>query len=205
MRDGGLSEQAVSDDEDRVERLFWRLAALEREFEVHERVIRAISPAPPPGALPDAPPSERGFPLTEFAMGPGGDLELPETLADIAEVIGRENALRLAEGLPNNARRPWQKFLYVPQAMRPDHPLVGLIGWDAAQALSHSHANMIIEVPVCQAIQRAYRDHIIAYLVEQGLPIDHVAAMMGTTTQLASRKVRAQEETRDGEGDDGGE
>ena len=124
-------------------------------------------------------------------MGPGRDMPLPETLADIAEVIGRENALRLSEGLPSTGRRPWRKMLYVPRALRDDHPLVELVGRKAAHALSATHTNMIIEVPVCQEIQRAYRDHVIAYLREQGLSLSEISRLVGASPGVVASAPEA--------------
>lgn len=196
MRAGLLSDDRVRESSNALERLLRRLWMLERELERHERVIQAIASVPPSPDLPEADGVQRAFPLTEFAMGPGRDMPLPDTLEDVAEVIGRENALRLSEGLPSTGQRPWRKMLYVPRRMRSDHPVMQLIGKDAAEALSQSHTNMIIEIPVCQEIQRAYRDHVIAYLRQQGLSRTDVARLAGVSIGLVvSNLLDAPEET----------
>ncbi len=119
------------------------------------------------------------WPVTEFAMGAGRHLPLPETLEDIAEVIGRELALRLSEALPTAGARAWRKMVYVPQVMRPDHPLVQILGPEAAERLRRSHTNMILEVPVCANIRRAYRKHVIRQLRGEGYSAATIARMVG--------------------------
>ncbi len=46
---------------------------------------------------PDLPAVVR-YPLAEFAAGRGQSVPLPESVQEIAEVIGRRNAVRLLEG-----------------------------------------------------------------------------------------------------------
>lgn len=135
------------------------------------------------------------FPLTEFAMGAGRNIRLPETLRDIAEVIGREAAVRLAErsrpitdaGTPAaTGSRPRRRVIYVPRRLTPDHPLVDLLGWHTALKLQRTHTNMIIEIPLCAELLRAYRDHCIAEMARCGETVGEVARWF----DLHERSVR---------------
>ncbi|WP_420023751.1 hypothetical protein ACN9JG_06225 [Cereibacter azotoformans] len=158
---------------------------LEIEIEKRDRMIQGLQRSGRRRhAREDAAPRQPelgivAFPVTEFAMGPGRHLPLPETLQDVAEVIGREGALRLSEGLPQCGSRSWRRMVYVPQKMKPDHPLVRLLGRERAEELRQSHTNMILEVPVCVEIRAAYREHIIARLKAAEMPDQQIAQMVG--------------------------
>lgn len=156
-----------------------RIRQLEEENNALRRIIKDLARAGRPVSVPDARQASltlSRFPMTDFAMGPGAHLPLPDTLEDIAEVIGREHALRLSEGLPSTGSRPWRKMVYVPQSMKPGHPLVRLLGAEKAKALQQTHTNIILEVPVCADILRAYKAHVIRTLARNGMPASEVAA-----------------------------
>ncbi|AZB63877.1 hypothetical protein EBL87_09060 [Cereibacter sphaeroides] len=172
------------------------IRALEGEIAKRDRMIQGFlragrrrrggdEPAPRQAELGIA-----AFPVTEFAMGPGAHLPLPDTLQDVAEVIGREAALRLAEGLPQCGSRSWRRMVYVPQKMKEGHPLVRLIGRERAEELRRSHTNMILEVPVCVEIRAAYREHVIRRLKAAEMPEQEIARMVGVDV-AAVRAVAA--------------
>jgi hypothetical protein len=63
--------------------------------------------------------------------------DLPKSVQEIADVIGREKALHLIRSLPTYvAGKPGKKctrvMLYVPQRLRMDHPLVLILGFEDA-------------------------------------------------------------------------
>lgn len=172
---------------------------LSAAVEARDRILRDISTRPKRRRAgdDDAQPLlvPRQYPLTAFAMGPGRRIRLPETLRDIAEVIGREAAVRLAEGMrpieddgapASTGARPWRKMIYVPRRLTPEHPLVGLLGWQTALKLQRSHTNMILEIPFCADLVRAYRDHIIAEMARGGFAEAEIASWV----QLHLRSVR---------------
>ncbi|WP_241479069.1 hypothetical protein [Leisingera sp. ANG-M1] len=102
------------------------------------------------------------YPLAEFAVGRGQRVPLPESVEEIAEVVGREKAVRLVEGTRPSGRRRWRRQLYVPAEMTEEHRIVALIGIKAARRLSFSHANCILELPSCHALKKAYlADHVL--------------------------------------------
>ena len=51
------------------------------------------------------------YPITEYAMGAGLAIPLPDTLQDIADTIGREAAVKLSEGLlrQRTGSRSWRR------------------------------------------------------------------------------------------------
>jgi hypothetical protein len=66
--------------------------------------------------------------------------ELPESVQEIADVIGREQALRLIEGLPkyrsgSPGKQCTKVMLYVPKRLKPGHLLIELIGQEGAERL----------------------------------------------------------------------
>jgi hypothetical protein len=79
---------------------------------------------------------------------------LPRGLAKLIEVIGIAPALRLVE------RRGGGR-LYVPQKLDPGHPLVHLLGVDAAHRLIAQYRACVLEVPKHDCLLRALRDQEI--------------------------------------------
>lgn len=163
---------------------------LMREIEKRDRIIKAfrgvkpsrtgvINPAPAQGRL-----SLDHFPVTHFAMTVGKQMPLPETLEDIADSIGREPALMLAEAMLNRTtgNRSWRSQIYIPQrAMADAHQLVQILGRALAEQLQETHANLIVEVPRCAEIQAAYREHVARQMLADGETPEAVAAC-GTVT-----------------------
>lgn len=119
------------------------------------------------------------FPLAEFAEGRGQKVPLPESVEDIAEVIGRGNAVRLVEGTRASGKRRWRRSLYVPTEMPEDHRIASLIGLEAATRLSFSHGNCIIELPSCFALRKAYAAAYALRLTDAGACEAEIAREMG--------------------------
>ncbi|MBL4929348.1 hypothetical protein [Fuscibacter oryzae] len=131
------------------------------------------------------------YPLTEFGMAEGRKIALPKTLADIAKTIGREGALRLAEGLlrQRTGKRAYRRQIYIPSgAYSPDHPVVACIGMEMAMMLQDEWANCIIEVPKLQDFQVGYRAHVAAKMIEAGETPEDVAAC-GVISKSAANQI----------------
>ena len=125
------------------------------------------------------------YPLAEFAATRGRKVPLPETVAEIAEVIGRGSAVRLVEGTRATGKRKWRRHLYVPGDMPDDHRITKMIGLEAAEQLSHSHGNCIIELPSCFALRKAYMaDHALR-LFDAGAALSEIACEMGIEQKTA--------------------
>lgn len=195
-----------------------------RAIEARDRII-AQQMAKRPGRGAAAPADQRQaemplsrWPLTEFAMGPGLHIPLPATLADIAEEIGRELAVRLSEALrpvdefgqmTATGSRPWRRMIYVPRRMKPDHPLVGILGWPAANRLQRSHTNMVLEIPYCADLYRAYRARVIGQMADAGYDINAIAAWVqihprSVQSALDGRETTPEEPGQNGRDDAGG-
>jgi hypothetical protein len=136
-------------------------------------------PAPKALAQQLALPDVVRFPLAEFAEGRGQRVPLPESVEEIAEVIGRGNAVRLVEGTRASGKRRWRRSLYVPKEMPEDHRIASMVGLDAATRLSFSHGNCIVELPSCFALRKAYAaDHALR-LSNAGATQAEIASEMG--------------------------
>ena len=125
------------------------------------------------------------YPLAEFAAERGRKVPLPESVAEIVEVIGRGNAVRLVEGTRATGTRKWRRHLYVPGEMHDEHRITKIVGQEAAVQLSHSHANCIIELPSCFALRKAYMaDHALR-LADGGAVLSEIAREMGVEQKTA--------------------
>lgn len=70
--------------------------------------------------------------------------DLPASVAEIAEVIGRERALYLIGKLPRTGSRAWRVCFYVPKRLPPDHQLVRILGWhDAMRMVRHFGGSIV--------------------------------------------------------------
>ncbi len=77
--------------------------------------------------------------------------QLPQSAAEIVEVVGVEAALRLVEA--------WGGIrLYVPQQMPEDHLLVSTLGRDESDELAKCYGGECIQVPRCLHALRAVRN-----------------------------------------------
>jgi hypothetical protein len=136
-------------------------------------------PAPKALAQQLALPDVVRFPLAEFAEGKGQRVPLPESVEEIAEVIGRGHAVRLVEGTRASGKRRWRRSLYVPKEMPEDHRIASMVGLDAATRLSFSHGNCIVELPSCFALRKAYAADYAQQLTDAGASEGEIAKEMG--------------------------
>ncbi|MBL0581668.1 hypothetical protein [Aeromonas caviae] len=120
--------------------------------------------------------------------------ELPRSVREIAEVIGVERALYLVGQLPRcyerdhrypSARRSCV-ILYVPKTLRPDHPLVTILGWPDADKLVKEFGGEILQPGNCMDIYRRFRDQAIVKMLKDGTPSAYIAEIMG----LSERQIR---------------
>ncbi|NSY36852.1 hypothetical protein [Leisingera sp. ANG59] len=125
------------------------------------------------------------YPLADFAEGRGRTVSLPESVEEIAEVIGRGLAVRLVEGTRARGKRRWRRQLYVPAEIPEEHRIVSMIGLDAARRLSFSHGNCILELPACHALRKAYlADHAFRQW-DAGANITEIARELGIEPKTA--------------------
>lgn len=133
--------------------------------------------------------------------------ELPRSVREIAEVIGVERSLHLVGQLPRcyerDHRYPAAKrscvILYVPKSLRPDHPLVSILGWQDADKLVKAFGGEILQPGNCMDIYRRFRDQAIVQMLRQGIPSAHIAEMMSLSERQIRNLARAeipQEDTK---------
>lgn len=122
---------------------------------------------------------------------------LPQSVREIADVIGRDAALYLIEQLPKcqarDHRNPDHKsqrvILYVPKRLKPNHRLVQILGPELAAKMVEGFQGEILYPANCQGkspVSREKRNREIARLVGEGRPMREVAEIVG----LTSRQVR---------------
>lgn len=113
--------------------------------------------------------------------------KLPRSVQEIADVIGREQALRLIGSLPPSGSRSWRVCLYVPKTLTsPDHRLVKVLGWGDAQKLVEEFAGMILQPSNCRQIARRIRNARIQEMKYQGVTLVEIAS----TFDLSTDRVR---------------
>lgn len=129
-------------------------------------------------------------------------MRLPESVQEIAEVIGRERALYLVGQLPrryapgNGAKSAdregvtnkgaWRVVMYVPMRLRADDVLVRVIGWHDALKLVNHFRGCVLQPANCSEIVRRWRQASIVRLDAQGLKTNEIAELV----QLSPRAVR---------------
>lgn len=120
-------------------------------------------------------------------------MRLPESAQELADVIGTERALFLIGQLPRSYRKrngvqcgESTVVLYVPKAIRPDHPLVQMIGWHDARRLVKAFGGEILKPATCSDVYRRFRDASIVHLAADGVKTPTIADWM----QVSERHVR---------------
>lgn len=135
-------------------------------------------------------------------------MRLPNSVQEIADVIGEERALFLVGQLPRcyfrDPRWPDARsvhvMLYVPTAQRlkPDHELVRILGWADAMKLSRFFGGEILRPASCAGIYRTFRDQSILRIVGEGVPVTMVADWFEVSDRHVKNLLREnpQEERR---------
>jgi hypothetical protein len=171
---------------------------LEQELRAEIRQLRGLldiaqragrvaprEPAPKAKALQLNLPNVVQYPLADFAEGRGRAVPLPDSMVEIAEVIGRGNAVRLVEGTRAGGKRRWRRQLYIPSEVPEGHRIVSMVGVEAATRLGFSHGNCIVELPSCHALRKAYlADHALR-LSDGGANTAEIALELGVEQKTA--------------------
>jgi hypothetical protein len=95
--------------------------------------------------------------------------DLPGVAQEIADVIGREDALFLIGQLPPCGRRSWRRAVYVPKVPPPDHFLVRVLGAEQAQRLADEFGGEVLQPPNLGCVERRWRNRHIWTLRQRGL------------------------------------
>jgi hypothetical protein len=114
--------------------------------------------------------------------------DLPESVREIAEVIGREDALRLVGQLPtcyagNDGKKSNRVIMYVPKRLAPDHKLVEILGWNVAMKLVRHFGGEILQPANCNHLKARLRNRRILEMLGEGVPDSFVADEMEVTVR----------------------
>jgi hypothetical protein len=112
--------------------------------------------------------------------------KLPQSVAEIAEVIGREKALDFIGRLPTSGTRSWRRIVYIPKRLPADHKLVELLGWRDAKKMCYAFSGMILQPSNLNYLHRQHRNREIHRMVSEGVPIADIADMV----ELSAYRVR---------------
>lgn len=113
-------------------------------------------------------------------------MNIPQSVKEIADVIGLEKTLALIESLPQCGSRSWRVCFYVPQKLRSDHHLVNILGWKDAARLVAEFGGIILQPSNGRAIKRAQRNAAIHIASQQGQTVDQIAK----AHNLTARQIR---------------
>lgn len=113
-------------------------------------------------------------------------MDLPQSVQEIADVIGREKALELLGGLDACGSRPWRVCLYVPRRLTPNHQLVRALGWHDAHRMVREFGGIILQPSNCRFLVRRFRNATIHRLAGEGMSIQLIA----DSVQISARQVR---------------
>ncbi len=100
---------------------------------------------------------------------------LPESVAEIAEVIGEEKTLHLIGQLPQAGSRNWRVCIYVPKELKPDHRLVQILGPEDAEKLRYAFSGMILQPSNCRFLIRDLRNQRIRDMRDSGYSVADIA------------------------------
>lgn len=125
---------------------------------------------------------------------------LPNSVQEIADVIGREQALLLIGALPRSYSRdkryPGAKnstaVMYVPTLARLglDHNLVRILGWVDAAKLSKAFGGEIMYPASCAFLARKLLNDAVLAMARTGLKSTVVAAQFGVSERHVRNLMR---------------
>ncbi|MAZ33403.1 MAG: hypothetical protein CMO06_09690 [Thalassospira sp.] len=106
--------------------------------------------------------------------------QLPQTAAEISEIVGIDAALRLVDA--------WGGVrIYVPRQIPDDHLLISTLGREEAELLAEHYGGETILIPRCLAALRAVRNARICRERSEG----HGIAVLALRYRLTERQVYA--------------
>ncbi len=120
--------------------------------------------------------------------------DLPESVQEIADVIGTSGALRLVCQLPVCYRDAGKKspkvILYVPKRLPPDHQLVEILGFPTAQKLVDAFGGEILYPANCRFVFDRYRNAAVRQMIDAGGRLPVVACLFGITERHVRNLAR---------------
>ena len=117
-------------------------------------------------------------------------MELPRTVQEIADVIGRERALFLISQLPRIRvqSKNWNAvFLYAGKTIKPDDNLVKILGWNDASKLVRYFGGELLQLSSCDYIYRRFLHSSMARMHAEGMATKDIAELFGVSERTVSR------------------
>ena len=102
--------------------------------------------------------------------------ELPRGATALIDLIGYRLGMALCATMSSG-------HMYVPIRLKPDHPLIDIIGQNAAEKLVCKYGGLTIRIPQCSAMQRAKRNEEIRRLADDGIKLVEISRRFGMTPQ----------------------
>lgn len=123
--------------------------------------------------------------------------DLPGSVREIAEVIGRAAALRLIGALPAcvagaHGKKSSRVMLYVPKKLAPDHRLVQILGAEKAMKMVEAFGGEVMQPANCRRIFARHRDEAILRMLKDGARLSMVLSIMRVSRRHVVNLVRAQ-------------
>ncbi|WP_458370803.1 hypothetical protein [Pseudomonas fluorescens] len=114
-------------------------------------------------------------------------MRLPDSVQELAGVIGRERALFLIGQLPRcYSRKSCHIILYIPKTISRDHQLAKILKWNEAVNLVRAFGGEIMQPANCAGIYKTFRDRSALTMLETGLKPVEIAEILG----VSDRHVR---------------
>lgn len=117
-------------------------------------------------------------------------MQLPGTVQELADVMGRDVALFLVGQLPRcvagqEGKRSSRVIMYVPtiRRLRVKHELVRILGWEKAKRLCHHFGGEILQPANCAEVYRKFRDESIVLLARRGMTPRELAEIMAVSVR----------------------
>lgn len=117
---------------------------------------------------------------------------LPSSVSVLADVVGRDLALRLAAH--------YRDRMYVPRRLRPGHPLISILGDEAAAKLVKEWGGINMRVANCSLATKGPRDDRIRELAAQGMDRGKIAMMFGLSRRMVEYIIAAAPPRKNPEG-----
>lgn len=127
-------------------------------------------------------------------------MRLPRSVQEIADVIGRDQALQMVAQL--RVRCSGRTLnIYVPavEKLHAHHALVEMIGMEDAQALARVFGGAHVYPASCRQMRRALENRDILKLRDAGLSLAEIAGELGLSTKWVAAVTDARDMVRRGD------
>jgi hypothetical protein len=117
-------------------------------------------------------------------------MHLPASVQELADVIGRDDALYLIGQLPTcksglPGHQSTRVILYVPKRLKPHHRLVEILGEERAAKLVEGFGGETLQVANCQDVYRRFRDREARRMAGEGMTSSQLAEALQVSVRHA--------------------